>query len=169
MDELINQTEGSLYLGLGLEAGRPANLAASVELRREHRPATVSHASSAYNVRKTLVDPGGLEPPPDRYERGSYPGRSRRSRHLGDCLKVIVHVWCAHFIGRPLAGWSDRRISSVALRGPGLNPCPSKGADARRSSHGLFRLALLLRNSGVGDHLLPFRNLRHDEVSHLVR
>ena len=58
MDELINQIEGSLYVGLGLEAGRPANLAASVELRREHRPATVSHASSAYNVRQTLVDPG---------------------------------------------------------------------------------------------------------------
>ena len=36
MDELINQTEGSLYLGLGLEVGRSANLAASVELKREH-------------------------------------------------------------------------------------------------------------------------------------
>ena len=36
MDELINQTEGSLYLGLGLEAGRSANLAASFELKREH-------------------------------------------------------------------------------------------------------------------------------------
>jgi hypothetical protein len=36
MDGLINQTEGSLYLGLGLEAGRSANLAASFELKREH-------------------------------------------------------------------------------------------------------------------------------------